>query len=163
LGDNDHPLRSRVWAAVAIFVVLAIDQAVKRWLLSGAIGLNGKNLIPGLVDVRLAWNRGVSFSLLWPSSALGGVLLFAVAACIVAVLLVWAFRTHRVLPAVAIGLIIGGAVSNLVDRYLYGAVFDFLAMRVGDIRLFVCNLADIAITLGVIGLLIDALMNRRAT
>jgi signal peptidase II len=62
--------------------------------------------------------------------------------------------------AVTIGLIIGGALSNLVDRYLYGAVFDFLAMRLGGITLFVCNLADISITLGTCGLVIDSLMAR---
>jgi len=62
--------------------------------------------------------------------------------------------------AVAIGLIIGGALGNLVDRYLYGAVFDFLVIRLGEITLFVCNLADIAITLGTFGLLIDSLVAR---
>lgn len=145
---------------VAIFAALAIDQGIKRWLLSGAIGLNGRTLIPGLVDVEFAWNRGVSFSLLRSSGALGSLLLSAAAACIVAVLLVLAFRAGRVLLAVAIGLIIGGALGNLVDRWLYGAVFDFLALRIGDVELFVCNPADIAITLGVAGVVIDAMMNR---
>jgi signal peptidase II len=151
-----------MWATVAIFAALATDQAAKHTLLSVAMGLNGKNLIPGLLDVRFTWNRGVSFSLFWPSSALGSLLLFAVASCIVAALIVWTLRTHRVLVAVATGLIIGGALGNLADRYVYGAVFDFLVVRIGDARLFVCNLADIAITLGVAGVLIDALQNRSA-
>jgi lipoprotein signal peptidase len=69
-------------------------------------------------------------------------------------------RTRRAGVAVAIGLIIGGALGNLVDRYLYGAVFDFLVIRLGEITLFVCNLADIAITLGTFGLLIDSLVAR---
>jgi signal peptidase II len=60
----------------------------------------------------------------------------------------------------AIGLIIGGALANLIDRYLYGAVFDFLVIRLGGITLFVCNLADIAITLGTLGLLFDSLLVR---
>jgi lipoprotein signal peptidase len=145
---------------VAIFGVLAADQAVKRLLLSGAVDLNGTMLIPGVANVAFAWNRGVSFSLLWQNSDLGSLLLFAGAACIVAALLVWAFRTRRAGVAVAIGLIIGGALGNLVDRYLYGAVFDFLVIRLGEITLFVCNLADIAITLGTFGLLIDSLVAR---
>jgi lipoprotein signal peptidase len=143
---------------VAIFGVLAADQAVKRLLLSGAVDLNGTMLIPGVANVAFAWNRGVSFSLLWQNSDLGSLLLFAGAACIVAALLVWALRTRR--AGVAIGLIIGGALGNLVDRYLYGAVFDFLVIRLGEITLFVCNLADIAITLGTFGLLIDSLVAR---
>ena len=122
--SDDH-LRARIWAMVAIFGVLAADQAVKRLLLSGAVDLNGTMLIPRVANVAFAWNRGVSFSLLWQNSDLGSLLLFAGAACIVAALLVWAFRTRRAGVAVAIGLIIGGALGNLVDRYLYGAVFDF--------------------------------------
>jgi signal peptidase II len=154
---SDRPLRARLWAAAAIVAMLAADQAVKRWLLSGAVDLDGTILIPGLVDVSFAWNRGVSFNLLWSNSGLGRLLLFVGAACIVAALLVWAFRARRTFVAVAIGLIIGGALGNLVDRYLYGAVFDFLALRIGEITLFVCNVADIAITLGVLGLLLDSL------
>jgi signal peptidase II len=145
---------------VAIFGVLAADQAVKRILLSGAVDLNGTMLIPGVANVAFAWNRGVSFSLLWQNSNLGSLLLSAGAVCIVAALIVWAFRTRRAGVAVVIGLIIGGALGNLVDRYLYGAVFDFLAIRLGEITLFVCNLADIAITLGTLGLLIDLLVAR---
>jgi lipoprotein signal peptidase len=120
---------------VAIFGVLAADQAAKRLLLSGAVDLNGTELIPGVANVAFAWNRGVSFSLLWQNSDLGSLLLSAGAACIVAALLVWAFRTRRAGVAVAIGLIIGGALGNLVDRYLYGAVFDFLVIRLGETRL----------------------------
>ena len=140
---SNDPLRARLWAVVAIFGALAADQAVKRLLLSGAVDLNGTMLIPDVANVTFAWNRGVSFNLLWSNSDLGSLLLFAGAACIVAALLVWAFRARRVRVAVAIGLIIGGALGNLVDRYLYGAVFDFLVMRLGEITLFVCNLADI--------------------
>jgi lipoprotein signal peptidase len=157
---SDDPLRARLWAVVAIFGALAADQAVKRLLLSGAVDLNGTMLIPGMANVAFAWNRGVSFNLLWQNSDLGSLLLSAGAACIVAPLLVWAFRTRRARVAVAIGLIIGGALGNLVDRYLYGAVFDFLVIRLGEITLFVCNLADITITLGTFGLLIDSLVAR---
>jgi signal peptidase II len=150
-----------VWAAAAMFAVLAADQAVKRLLLSGAVDLNGTTLIPGVVDVRFAWNRGVSFSLLWQSSHLGSLLSSASATGIVVPLLVWAFRTNRAHAAAAIGLIIGGALGNLVDRHLYGAVFDFLVVRLGEIMLFICNVADIAITLGVFVLLIDSISGPR--
>jgi len=158
LGDN--PLRARLWAVLAIFAAFAADRAVKRLLLSGAVELNGTTLIPGVASVSFTWNQGVSFGLLWPNSDLGGLLLSAAGAFIVVALLVWAFRARRTRVAVTIGLIIGGALSNLVDRYLYGAVFDFLAMRLGGITLFVCNLADISITLGTCGLVIDSLMAR---
>lgn len=157
---DDNPLRARLWAVLAIFVAFAADRAVKRLLLSGAVELNGTTLIPGVANVSFTWNQGVSFGLLWSNGDLGGLLLSAGEAFIVVALLVWAFRAGRTRVSVTIGLIIGGALSNLVDRYLYGAVFDFLAMRLGGITLFVCNLADISITLGTCGLVIDSLMAR---
>ena len=115
---------------------------------------------PGVVNFDFAWNRGVSFSLLRPNSSLGSLLLSVGAAAIVALLLVWALRAHRARVAAAFGLMIGGALGNLVDRFLYGAVFDFLVMPVGGMTLFVCNLADIAITLGAFVVLIDSLLTR---
>jgi lipoprotein signal peptidase len=157
---SDNPLRARQWAVVAIFAAFAADQAVKRLLLSGAVDFNGTTLITGVVNVNFTFNRGVSFSLLRPNSDLESLLLSAGTACIVAALLIWAFRDRRARVAGAIGLIIGGALGNLVDRFLYGAVFDFLVMRLGEVTLFVCNLADIAITLGTFGLLIDSLAAR---
>jgi signal peptidase II len=139
---------------------LAADQAVKRLLLSGAVGVNGAILVPSLADVRFTWNRGVSFSLLWQDGDLGRLLLSVGAGVVVAALLVWAFRTRRAPVAAMLGLIAGGALGNLVDRYLYGAVFDFLVLRLGDVTLFVCNVADIAITAGTLGLLVDSLVVR---
>jgi len=157
---SDRSWRARLWAGAAILTTFAADQAVKRLLLSGAVDLDGASLIPGIMDVHFAWNRGVSFSLLWSNSSLGSLLLSAGTACIVAALLVWAFRARRTRVSGAIGLIVGGALGNLVDRYRYGAVFDFLVVRLGEITLFVCNLADIAIPVGTVGLLIDALSAR---
>jgi signal peptidase II len=157
---GDHPRRARLWAAGAMFAAVAADQTVKRLLLSGAVDLDGTTLIPGVASVAFAWNRGISFSLLRPSTGLGSVLLSAGAAGIVAALLVWAVRARRARVAVAIGLMVGGALGNLIDRCLYGAVFDFLVVRIGDVTLFVCNLADMAITLGAFGLVIDSLLAR---
>jgi signal peptidase II len=80
---------------VAVLGALAADQAVKRLLLSGAVGVNGTILIPGVANVRFTWNRGVSFSLLWQDTELGTLLLIVGAGCALAALLVWALRTHR--------------------------------------------------------------------
>jgi signal peptidase II len=126
------------------------------------VGLNGATLIPGFLSVRFTWNRGVSFGLFWQDSDVGSLLLFAGTALIVAVLSVWAYRTQRTRVAVAIGFIIGGALGNLVDRYFDHAVFDFLVLRLGEITLFICNLADVSITLGIVGLLFDSLWFERS-
>src|SRR5262245_5062356 len=117
---SHDPLRARLWAMVAIFGVLAADQAVKRLLLSGAVDLNGTMLIPGVANVAFAWNRGVSFSLLWQNSNLGSLLLSAGAVCIVAALLVLALRTLRAGVAVALRLLLGVARGHLANPYLDG-------------------------------------------
>ena len=67
-----------------MFAAVAADQAIKQLLLSGAVDLDGTSLIPGVVSVDFAWNRGISFSLLRPSTGLGSLLLSAAAAAIVA-------------------------------------------------------------------------------
>ena len=144
--------------------MLAADQAVKHALLSGAFsGLDGKTLIPGLLDMKFTWNRGISFSLLWQGGERGSLLLTLGMTVLVAGLLVWLMRADRRSLALAIGLVAGGALGNLIDRYLYHAVFDFLVVRLGHALLFVCNIADIFISLGVVGLLLDAVWGESQT
>jgi signal peptidase II len=113
-------------------------------------------LIPGLLDFHHAWNRGVSFSLLWQDTDRGSLLLSLFLAAIVIVLGAMAWRAKDALSALGLGLIIGGALGNLYDRVAYRAVFDFLFLHLGRMPLFVCNIADIPITLGVLCLVGEA-------
>jgi signal peptidase II len=120
-------------------------------------------MIPGLLDLRFAWNHGVSFSLFRQDSLTGSRILSAGLLALVAILSVLAWGAQSRLAAAGLGAIIGGALANLADRQLYGAVFDFLALHIGTMPLFVCNAADIAISVGVILLAWDALRNAAAT
>jgi signal peptidase II len=120
-------------------------------------------LIPGLADFRPAWNNGVSFSLLAQDSTTGRYLLIALLTVITAGALVVMWRATSRLSSVGLGLIAGGAMGNLLDRIRYeGAVFDFLALHLGRMPLFVCNLPDIFISAGVVLLFLDSLANRPA-
>lgn len=119
---------------------------------------NGVVLIPGLLDLSYAWNRGISFSLFWQSSTQGSLILTIVLLAVALVFAASAFRTYKPLVAAGSGLIVGGALGNLVDRVLHGAVFDFLVVRLGAHPLFVCNSADIFISLGAMALLADMLL-----
>jgi signal peptidase II len=120
-------------------------------------------LIPGLADFRPAWNNGVSFSLLAQNSMTGRYLLIALLAAITAGVLVVMWRATSRVSAAGLGLIAGGAMGNLLDRIRYeGAVFDFLALHLGRMPLFVCNLPDIFISAGVVLLVLDSLVNRPA-
>lgn len=111
-------------------------------------------------DYLLVWNTGISYSLLSdvPVPLLGLVMAVAVIA-----LAVWWWRSKTPLIRAALGLAIGGALSNGLDRLLYGAVADFFHFHWGATSFYIFNLADAAITLGVMLLLLDLFgIGRRA-
>jgi signal peptidase II len=142
---------------IAALVLLA-DQAHKAWMLYVYdIGAKGTVTLAPFFDLVLVWNRGVSYGLLAQRTELGrwGLILFAFAAAVA--LIVWLARTTSSLAAAAIGLIIGGAVGNAVDRILYGAVADFFSLHAFGFEWYVFNIADTAIVAGVMGLLYESL------
>ncbi len=110
--------------------------------------------VADVFDYVLVWNRGVSYGMLdgLPVWALGGIAIVAIAA-----LLVWWSRTADVLVRFGLMLAIGGAVSNALDRVLYGAVADFFHFHWQSWSFYIFNIADTAITLGVLLLLLDFL------
>ncbi len=139
-------------------LALALDQASKfaitRGFASGA--LHGGPLAP-FVDLALRYNRGVSFSLLRQNGALGAALLAGFSLAIVAALCVWLWRVKTPLTGAALGLIIGGALGNAIDRADDGAVVDFLDLHALGRHFFVFNLADAAISAGVALLIVEGL------
>jgi len=102
------------------------------------------------------WNRGVSFGMFNSETAVAGVFI-ALAGLIVVLLSVWLFRAERTPIALALGLVIGGALGNVIDRIRFGAVFDFLDFHVFGRHWPAFNVADAAISLGAAFLLLDAL------
>ena len=112
-------------------------------------------------NLVLAWNPGVSFGMFNSGSPLAVWGLAAVALLIVVALLVWLTRVGHWLGAAAIGLIVGGAVGNVIDRLRFGAVADFLDFHVSGYHWPAFNVADSAITIGVLFLLYDALFQGR--
>ena len=143
--------------AVAV-VVLILDQLSKAWILHG-LHLADVGTIPLLPFFRLSlvWNRGFSFGLLSQVDlARWGLSIFSVGVAIS--LALWARRSTRMLPALGVGLIIGGAIGNAVDRVRMGAVVDFLDFTGTHVFPWVFNVADSAITVGVVLLLLDSLL-----
>jgi signal peptidase II len=139
-------------------LTLLIDQAHKAWMLYVYdIGAKGVVTLAPFFDLVLVWNRGVSYGLFPQESSLGrwALILFAVAATLA--LTVWLARVVTPLPAVAIGLVIGGALGNAIDRILYGAVADFFSLHAFGYQWYVFNVADAAIVAGVVGLLYESL------
>ena len=143
---------------VAAVTALA-DQAHKAWMLYVYdIAARGIVRIASFFDLVLVWNRGISYGLFPQESALGrlGLILFAFGAS--AGLAAWLARVDTKLTAVSIGLIIGGAIGNAIDRILYGAVADFFSLHAFGFQWYVFNIADAAIVAGVVGLLYNSLV-----
>jgi len=150
------------WGLAAAAAVLALDQLAKLWVL-GVFHAASSNVIVVLpvFNLAMAWNTGVSFGMFNSGSA-GGTFIFAgVAAAIVAVLVWWLARARKPGLQVAIGMVIGGALGNIADRLVRGAVVDFLDFHLGAWHWFVFNLADAAICLGVLFIALDGLFGEK--
>ena len=143
---------------VALAVVL-VDQIVKAGVLAYFAGsdVEPAPLTPFL-DLALRWNRGISFSLFARDSALGQIALVVLTLAVTGLLILWLFRSRSALPAVGLGLIIGGALGNAIDRVAHGAVVDYLDLHGFGRHFFVFNAADAAINIGVALLILDLLL-----
>lgn len=118
--------------------------------------LGQMDILPPLLNFRMAWNRGVNFGLFADSSTLAKWFLIAIALLICGFVTYWVAKDRPgKIGMIAAGLLIGGALGNVVDRLLYGAVADFLNMSCcGFTNPYAFNLADISIFVGAIGLAI---------
>jgi signal peptidase II len=157
---------TRLGLAVAV-MACAFDQATKLWLLyEFDLPARGVVHVTPFLALAMTWNTGISYGLLPQDGAFGQWVLLAIKAGAVAVLWVWLARAGSRLAAVALGLIIGGAVGNAIDRLAYGAVADFVLLHVTtatwSFQWYVFNLADVAIVAGVLGLLYEYLVGDRA-
>ena len=157
------------WAAYGLaLVTLVLDQITKLWILRGVF----PNACPGFVadasrnagcsvellpvlSLSMVWNRGVSFGLL-QSGDTGRWLLAGFSLLVAILLALWARKADRPVLAAALGLVIGGAVGNLIDRIRFGAVADFIDVSGLGFFPWVFNVADSAITIGVLLLIVDS-------
>jgi signal peptidase II len=147
--------------ALAALVTLALDQLTKYWLLNVLdIAHRGTVRVTPFFDLVLAWNIGISFGWFQNDSPVAQMALMLVKAAAVIALGIWMARSRTVLATIALGLIIGGAVGNAVDRIAYGAVVDFALFHIEiaekTYSWYVFNLADAAIVAGVAALLYDS-------
>jgi len=146
--------QARLIGGVCAFLMLLVDQAHKLWMLNvyDIVSRQPVRVLP-FFDLVMAWNKGVSYSLFEADSDLELYALLAVTAAATLFLAVWLWRAQTRLSGLALGLIIGGAIGNGIDRMAYGAVADFFHFHVGTFSWYVFNLADIGIVAGV-GLLL---------
>jgi signal peptidase II len=168
------------WGIPLVIAIVVVDQLTKAWVLgtpefraidclTGAAPCGRIELSP-LMDFSMIWNRGVSFGAM-QAEGLARWGLFAVISCIAIGFTIWLLRAERKLTALALSLVIGGAVGNLIDRAIFGAVVDFIDFQgpwfgwnVGgwDVGFpWIFNVADAAISIGAGVLLLDQLLAGR--
>jgi signal peptidase II len=153
------PIRLGLAVAAA---VLAADQASKLGLLYGyGIRENGPITLGPNLGIVEVWNRGISYGLFQQDSAFGRWILVGIALIAAILFSLWLNRARTRLAGLSLGLIIGGAFGNAIDRAAYGAVFDFIHFHAGSFSWYVFNVADAAIVVGVAGLMLDSLLPER--
>jgi signal peptidase II len=154
-------MRHLVLAAIVIILVLWSDQWSKNAVLAaferGGIPYD----VTSWFTLTLVWNRGVSFGMLAQDAAWGPWLLKGLAAVLMIVLLRWLWQATHWVQALALGLVLGGAVGNVLDRFYHGAVVDFLDFHYLEIHYPAFNIADAAICIGVVILVLESIVSAR--
>ncbi len=150
---------ARTLGLVTAGLGLAVDQISKLWLVYGyGLAENGPVRLAPFAEFRLVWNYGISYGLFQQDNPWGRWVLVALALVASVVMTVWLWRSTSTLLALSLGLLIGGAIGNAIDRAWAGAVVDFVHLFLPDRSRswYVFNAADVWIVAGVVGLLIDA-------
>ena len=144
------------WAIIFIGVLIVVDQAVKQLMLSMVFDPPRIVEVTGFFNLVPVWNSGVSFGLFGDSDTSRWILV-GLALAIVVVLLIWLVRAGNGIVVFALTLVVGGALSNVVDRVVYGAVIDFVDIHAFGFHWPAFNVADSTIVLGTAMLLYDSL------
>ncbi|BCW90291.1 Lipoprotein signal peptidase [Alphaproteobacteria bacterium SO-S41] len=153
--------RLAVFGFLIALVVLIADQASKSYVLYGLDFIECPACIPidltSFFSLTMVWNRGISYGLL-PAGSNGEIwLLIAFSLGMAGILSWWLIRAQSRWLALGLGLVVGGALGNVIDRFIYGAVADFFHFHAFGKSWYVFNVADAAIVMGVVAILIDAL------
>lgn len=158
-----NPWMKRLIGLAVALVIFAIDQAIKKWVVYG-IGLDqvGESLyVLPFYNFTFTQNFGVSLGLFTAGSPEGRWALVAMTAAIAAFVFVWLLRERKLPEIAALGMVLGGAIGNIRDRFAVGYVIDYADLHFGGWRPFlIFNLADAAITIGVLIILACSLFSR---
>ena len=143
-------------------LAIGVDQATKWWILLDVMNPPRVIDVTHFFNIVLVWNRGISFGIFSNDSIVGVWILSLLALIIVGFLANWLRKAESKRVTIALGLIIGGAIGNVIDRAVHTAVLDFLDFYVGSFRWPAFNAADSFITVGAVLLILDSLFSRGA-
>lgn len=164
LFSKKGSLRAKLllFAVFSCAIIIFLDQFTKQLVLSsGEIVRNGGVIITPFFNIVLTLNKGISFGMLSQMPWMTPNILSLLAIAIVLILAIWLWRTTEAWTSLALGIIIGGAIGNLIDRLRYGAVVDFLDFHLNDLHWPAFNVADAAVSIGVAILLLAAVFGSK--
>jgi signal peptidase II len=155
--------RYRLGFLIAL-LVFALDQLVK-WMVTGPLGLNqvgDQRVITPFFNFTFTQNEGISLGLLNATNPVGRWMLVGLTSAIAIGVAVWIGRERNRIDQAALGMVLGGALGNILDRVRFGYVVDFADLHFGDFRPFlVFNVGDAAISIAVVILLLRAFLTRK--
>ncbi len=155
-------MKSRLRIGLAVAVLAALVDQLAKWAIVTVVRPQGHVEVLPILDFVLTWNRGVSFGVGNNQGPYNALLFTLLSAVICAVLITWMAKAGSRVALLGLGLVVGGAVGNAVDRLHYGAVVDFLYVHVGRFDWWpAMNLADWSISVGAALLVFDSLFGNR--
>ncbi|MDB4831697.1 signal peptidase II [Hyphomicrobiales bacterium] len=142
-------------SSVTILISYLIDRLNKYFFIN-EIGINERSIVEvtPFLDVVLVWNKGISYGLFQQENTIGQIIL-TMCSCLISIFIItWIFKAKNILLYIPLSLIVGGALSNITDRLLFGAVADFYYLHAYGYSWYVFNLADVFIVFGVFVLIL---------
>ena len=154
--DNDKKINQVMIIVIISSFIFILDQLTKYFVVH-ILNLSDRlsiTVISGFINFRMAWNNGINFGLFANSSEIMRIILIVISILICIGIFFWAIKQNNILLLILSSAIIGGALGNVVDRIIYGAVADFLNITCcGIYNPYSFNIADISIFFGVVGII----------
>jgi signal peptidase II len=147
--------KKKIYLFIFVFVLFTIDRISKILILKNFLNNSSSEIyINSFLNFSLVWNSGIGFGILQLEANIFYLLISIIITAINLILIYWMLTSSNYLESIFISIILGGALGNLFDRYYYSSVPDFIDLHYESFHWFTFNIADIFITIGIIGLII---------
>ena len=156
--------KKKIYLFIFVLVLFAIDRISKILILKNFLNNSSSEIyINSFLNFSLVWNSGIGFGILQLEANIFYLLISIIITAINLILIYWMLTSSNYLESIFISIILGGALGNLFDRYYYSSVPDFIDLHYESFHWFTFNIADIFITIGIIGLIIIDLFKIKKT
>jgi signal peptidase II len=146
--------KKKIYLFIFVLVLFAIDRVSKILILKNFLNNSSSEIyINSFLNFSLVWNSGIGFGILQLEANIFYLLISIIITAINLILIYWMLSSSNYLESIFISIILGGALGNLFDRYYYSSVPDFIDLHYESFHWFTFNIADIFITIGIIGLI----------